>query len=223
MEMRRKRRLARCAAGPLHDYLATPFVDPARECREVEYIALDLETTGLDPQKDQIISFGYLLVRGVRIELGSARHRVIRQACAIPAESAVIHGITDDQAAEGHDLEEVLTELLQALTGRVLIAHHAMIELGFIGAACQRLYGGELLLPAVDTLGQARAAMLRANLPIRGGELRLAALRDRYNLPRYPAHNALSDALAAAELFAAQIEERAGKHKLPLKALLMKQ
>jgi len=50
--------------------------------------------------------------------------------------------------------------------------------------------------------------------------LRLHALSERYNLPRYSAHNALSDALAAAELFLAQVSYGDGKSKAPLRDFL---
>ena len=42
------------------------------------------------------------------------------------------------------------------------------------------------------------------------GALRLGAARERYGLPRYPAHDALTDAIAAAELFLAQVAHRSG-------------
>jgi DNA polymerase-3 subunit epsilon len=44
--------------------------------------------------------------------------------------------------------------------------------------------------------------------------LRLAECRSRYNLPAYPAHNALMDALAAAELLLAQLDHKGKKVRL---------
>jgi DNA polymerase-3 subunit epsilon len=57
-----------------------------------------------------------------------------------------------------------------------------------------------------------------AHRQARDGELRLDALRAAYNLPRYPAHNALSDALATAELFLALLQHQSDE--TPLRALL---
>ena len=48
----------------------------------------------------------------------------------------------------------------------------------------------------------------RRNITVAPKDLRLHGLRERYNLPRYPAHNALSDALSAAELFLAEAAYR---------------
>jgi DNA polymerase-3 subunit epsilon len=223
LDYRRRRRLRTARPGPLRDLLAVPFTPTDRDCRRVEYVAIDLETTGLDPARDEIVSVGFVCLNGLRIDLGSACHRLVRQTRAIPERSAVIHQITDDAAAGGDSLEAVVAELLPVLAGRVLIAHHARVELGFLGAACERLYGGRPLLPVVDTQFLAQRRLERRNQPFAARELRLAALRSRYNLPRYRAHDALSDALAAAELFAAQVAECDTGQPLPLKRFLLPQ
>lgn len=179
-----------------------------------------METTGLDPRKDQMLSVGHVLIRGGRIELASACHRTIRIDRAIPEASAIIHQITDDQAARGEELEAVVAGLLAALTGRVMIAHFAQIERTFLGAACRRLYDRDLLVPVVDTQALALSGFERRNASFKPSDLRLHRLGERYNLPRYRAHNALSDALAAAELFLAQAAYSDTGRPLPLRAFL---
>ncbi len=221
LDYRRRRLHAKCTEGPLQDYLATPFPPTRSDCRETTFIALDLETSGLDPQHDTIISFGWVAMRGLAIDLSTARHRVIRQQCAIPESSAVIHQITDDQAATGYELHDILSEFLPILAGHVLIAHNAQIELGFLDTACRRLLGGRFIAPTVDTCYLARRWYDRRNRHFRSGDLRLANVRTRYNLPQYRAHDALSDALSCAELFAAQLAEHGVNGRLPLKAFLL--
>jgi DNA polymerase III subunit epsilon len=206
-DFRRRRRLAGTPSGPLHDYLAVGFPDKNTASSAVGYLALDLETTGGDPERDQIVSFGWVCVNGGKIELATAQHHVVRVEAAISPGSAVIHQITDDEAGRGCSLEAALGELLKALAGRVLIAHRAETELDFVGRACERIYGGRILIPAVDTLKVAISKTERRQQTPQRGALRLHALRQQYNLPRYRAHNALSDALSAAELFLAQQAE----------------
>ncbi len=221
LDQRRRRALARLPPGPLARYLATPFPDPARDCREVEYLSLDLETSGLDPRRDRIVSLGYVVVRGLTIDLGSATHRIIRPGPDHPLSEAsvVIHQLTDDTVASGDSLFEAFVELFAALQGRVLLAHHAEIECGFIDNVCRKVCGAPLVVPVVDTQWLARRSLERSNRPYNGSSLRLFNLRENYNLPRYNAHNALSDALATAELFTAQLAEREAK-KMPLKDFL---
>ncbi len=208
LDWRRRWRLRRLADCPLRDYLAQPFPRSGLDYRSAQYLAVDLETTGLDPRRDQILSIGWVLVDGNRIRLASARHHLLRVDGEIPADSAVIHQITDDQAARGLELVGALPELLADLAGRVLIAHHARVEIGFLGAACRRLWGKGLLVRTVDTQVVARRLLERRQIPFKASDLRLHALCARYNLPRNCAHNALSDALSAAELFLAQAAHR---------------
>jgi DNA polymerase-3 subunit epsilon len=222
LDHHRRRLAAKSPSGPLQEYLTTPFPTPSSDCRHVEYLALDLETTGLDPARDVILSMGWVVVRGNLVDLSSAQHRLVRPSIDIPESSAVIHMITDDAAAQGEALESALAALLKRLAGRVLIAHHAKMEVGFIKAACARLFNAKFIVPTVDTLKIAKDWLDRRGQTYRSGDLRLDALRARYNLPRYRAHDALSDALAAAELFLAMIAERNSEKTLPLGRFLLR-
>lgn len=196
----RRRRLAAVAPdGALRRYLRTPLPESKTDLRKLPVLALDLETTGGEPARDRILSFGWVGIDAQTIALATARHFLIRSDHPVNPESAVIHRITDDQAAGGQELNVVLGEFLEALSGRVLLAHHAQTEVGFIGAACRRVFGTGIAMPTVDTLQLAAGR----NPNAAPGMLRLEALRRQYGLPRYPVHHALSDAIACGELFLA--------------------
>ncbi|HYN76167.1 MAG TPA: 3'-5' exonuclease [Lamprocystis sp. (in: g-proteobacteria)] len=220
LDWQRRRQLRRAAPGPLRDYLARPLPPKGRDYRATDYLAIDLETTGLDAGRDLILSVGYVVVRGKRIDLGSACHRVVRIDRSIPEASAVIHQITDDQSARGLELVDVLAELLAVMAGKVMIAHHASIECGFLSNACRRLWRAGMPVRVVDTQVLAHRTFERRQTPFKASDLRLHSLGERFNLPRYGAHNALSDALAAAELFLAQAAYRDTGKELPLKEFL---
>jgi DNA polymerase-3 subunit epsilon len=223
LDFRRRRLLRRAAPGPLRDYLATPFPDRSADYRGVGFIALDLETTGLDPRGDEILSIGLVALRGERIDLGTARHYRVATTRAIPERSAVLHRITDDAAARGRPLAEVLPCVLSRLSGSVLLGHHAQTERAFLDAACRRLYGTGFVVPLADTASLIRRWMARRHQVLAAGELRLHALRERYGLPRYRAHDALVDALATAELFCAFVARRDLAGNVPLKLFLTPQ
>ncbi|QEP43824.1 3'-5' exonuclease [Ectothiorhodospiraceae bacterium BW-2] len=217
----RLQRLRHCPTGTaLHHFLSTPFPDPNTPSRQVPIVAIDLETTGLKAKEDDILSIGLLHLNGEIIELQQSLHLLVRPAQAIPEPSAIIHGITDTDAAAGLPLEEALNQILPLIAGRVMLAHHAAMELNFIGRAIEIIYGCRWIVPVIDTEWLARRQMQRRNLPIRRGDLRLATLRQHAQLPLYRAHNALSDALATAELFLVQREQLTGGKDLPLKRLL---
>ncbi len=221
-EFRRKRLLKRLQPGALRDFYAVPFPAPGSDCRELDYVALDLETTGLDPDKDAILSLGWVAIKNMQVDLASAQHRLVKPFLDIPEQSAVIHHITDDQAAAGESLRSVLEELLELLAGKVLIAHHAKVEVGFLRRACEHYFGDGFLMRVVDTQEVARRSLAMRDQVIRSGDLRLPELRERYGLPRYRLHNALSDALAAAELFLAQLAQYDTAKPVALKNFLLK-
>lgn len=221
-DVQRRRMLHKVHDGPLHDYLEVPSADPNSEYNQVEYVALDIETTGLDPRHDDILSVGYVTVSAQGIRLASAEHYIVRSDKRVPEKSAVIHGILDDRVAQGISLAEAMESVLARLAGRVLIAHHAPIERNFLSAACKRLYGQGLKLPAVDTLVLEcqRLTRLQLHTQLKDGDMRLDAVRKRHHLPRYHAHNALCDAIAAAEVFLVLSTEMARSQSLRLRQLL---
>lgn len=201
------------------DFLAAPLPARHADVRELEFVALDLEMTGLDPRRDEIASIGYVVIRHGRICLEQARHQLIQIEGSV-AQSATLHGLVDTDLTDGVPLAEVLTDLLDVLAGRVLVLHHAALDLGFLNVACRRLWDVPLVTRVVDTLALARHRHHHPHREPKEGELRLHAVRSQYGLPRYPAHDALSDALATAELYLALVAHRAGPERLPLRALL---
>lgn len=197
------------AASPVGEFARAGLPSGATAASALRLLAVDVETTGFDPARDQLLSIGFVPVDGHTIRLEGARRIHVRpQAGAEVGVSATIHGLTDDLVAAGVSAREAVDALATALTGRVLLAHHAKIEVGFLGAACRTAYGLELPLRTVDTMELARRALpggwQREPQP---GELRLWTVRERFGLPTYAAHDALQDALACAELYLAQLAE----------------
>lgn len=202
--------------GPLRTYLTTPQPPPQTLATQLPAVALDLETTGLDPSVDHILAVGWVPLDDGGITLAGARHTVVRTSREV-GQSAAIHGLTDDAVAAGRPLAEVLDEVYAALTGRVLVAHHAVIETGFLAAATAAVCQVSPPFVSVDTMTLQRRLTTTAWEPDpRPGSLRLWAARERYGLPTYRAHNALTDAISCAELFLAQTAELAAASTKPV-------
>jgi DNA polymerase III subunit epsilon len=170
-------------------------------------LAVDLETTGLSPARDQVLAVGWVPVDGTRIDLAGARRHVVRQDG--PGEAVTIHGLTHDDLEAGRPLAEVLAELRAALSGRVLLAHYATFDLSFLDAAHRGMGERPDWPPDVCTLELQRRLLVRHGEEPRGA-LRLWRARQRHGLPPAKAHDALGDALACAELYMAQVAELSG-------------
>jgi DNA polymerase-3 subunit epsilon len=210
-DRRRARQLATGSSGALHGYLSHPFPPPSTDHTSLRLLAVDLETTGLDPDHDRIVSIGFVPVDGTSIVLAGAGQLVVRGTTSV-GQSATVHGLTDDTVAAGLELSEALDRLLEALAGRVLLAHHAALEQGFLDVACRRVHGQPLPTLAVDTMALEHRLLTSGwhagrDRDIAQGSLRLSPARERRGLPRYRAHDALTDALACAELYLAQVAE----------------
>lgn len=177
---------------------------PARSTplEELGLLAVDMETTSLDPRTGKIVSIGWVPVNGGVIDLSGAGYTVVRGAKV--AEDAHVHLLTQDKVDAGEEREVAMKQLRKALNGRALLAHFAPVEVGFIEAASKEIFGQVPRLRVVDTFAIERRHMERMGTYPRGEDLRLPRVRARYGLPRYGNHNALSDALACAELYLAQ-------------------
>jgi DNA polymerase-3 subunit epsilon len=213
----RRQLAARRASGALAELLRQG-PPPRVDWREQNYPALDIESPGLDPQRDQIVGIGWVRLERASVLVGSARQELVAGEDGV-GQSATIHQITDSARQGGRPLGDVLDELLPQLESRILVLHHAPLDLGLLRTACRRLYGAALTWPHVDTLQAERERYARRGQHPGPGELRLGACRARYGLPDYPAHDALTDALATAELFLAQAVHQAGAARLPTQRL----
>ena len=188
---------------------------------DVPLLAMDFETTGLDPQHDEIVSIGIVPMSLARIQSSASRHWIVRPRGVLNAESVTFHAITHAQIEDAPDLGAILDELLPALAGRVVVVHCAAIERAFLDAALKARLGEGIEFPVIDTMAlearlhRGNKAGLFSGIFARLFErnaaplsIRLADSRARYHLPRYRAHHALTDALATAELLQAQIAHR---------------
>lgn len=179
---------------------------------EVPLIALDIETTGLDSHRHDILSIGLVPFDWRRIALSERRYWVVKPASQLPAESVVFHRLTDTELANAQSFAELLPDLLEALAGRLPVVHFRNIERPFLDHAVTQVTGESLRFPLIDTMA---LEALRHRLPwwqrckrwlgYAPTSIRLHDSRARYGLPLYQGHHALTDALATAELLQAQL------------------
>jgi DNA polymerase-3 subunit epsilon len=178
---------------PRRDRLHLPW-------QAAELAALDFETTGLDPARDRIVSFGVIPILAGRIRFGERSYREVAPAAPLTGRSIVVHGIRPIDVADAPPIEDVRLELREALDRRVVLAWAAHVEAGFLAG----VFGGSPRRWRRRTIDVLRLAVLLDRLEGRsaapGGYL-LEAVADRYGVPTERPHHALDDALTTAELF----------------------
>jgi DNA polymerase III subunit epsilon len=171
--------------------------------REVDFTVVDLETTGLDPASDEIISFATVTVSGARITLADATHELVRPKRMPGADTIRIHGLRETDLVDAPPLEDLLDRLLAALAGRAPVAHVAAVEWGFLGSALASR-GLELDEPWIDTAALDRERRRLRRLPAADSDpVGLSDAARSLRLPVHRPHHADGDALTTAQLFIA--------------------
>lgn len=169
--------------------------------RSARFVAIDVETTGLDPRSDEVISFAAVPVEDARIVAGGVVRGLVRPTAAPPGSSVEIHGLRAADLAAAPPPDEALLPLAAALTGRTPVAHAAWVEGSFLRPRLRPL-GYRMPRRILDT-----AMLWRALCIERGqadpGPRPLAELARQLGLPAHRVHSAEGDALTTAQVFLA--------------------
>ena len=151
-----------------------------------EYVAFDLETTGLSSANDRIIEIGAVVMKNGE-ELDRFQTFVDPQR---PLEKKIVEltGITDEMLKGAPKIEEVLPEFLKFIGNRVLVAHNSDFDTGFIRAECAR-QGLPYTYTAADTL------ILSQNMLPQLNKFKLDIVSNALSLPDFNHHRAADDAV----------------------------
>ncbi|WP_117234640.1 3'-5' exonuclease [Vibrio maerlii] len=196
----------------LVDFYSKELPAPNTPLSEIEFIAMDFETTGLESKKDGILTIGTVPFNLNRVFLNRAKHWTVRPRQQLDEESVVIHGITHNDILDAPDLSEVIEEVLNEMSGKIMVVHYQRIEREFLAHALMERYKEGIEFPVLDTMEiesiiqkKVTGGILNRLKGAQPGSVRLAQSRRRYGLPDYTPHHALTDAIATAELLQAQI------------------
>jgi DNA polymerase III subunit epsilon len=174
---------------------------PETPWRDADLCAIDLETTGLDAGRDEIISFATIPIEGGRVHLAGGVYRVVRPERMPEAETIRIHGLRPEDLAAAGPIGDVLDELVEAISGRALVVHVAGVERGFLRPLLKDA-GSELRNPFIDTAELATRVRFEEDGPARR-PIALTQLARELGLPVHRPHEADGDALTTAQAFLA--------------------
>ena len=160
-----------------------------------EFIAFDLETTGLHPVFARIVEIGAVRFRGDGTVLDSFQ-QLVDPRCEISTGAMAVNGITNEMVIGQPLIEEVLPGFADFIGNVpvVMMAYNAGFDMSFIAVAYSRLGMKKPLYPVVDCLALAR---YRLNLP----SYKLEAVGRYLRLVDKARHRALEDALLLKDIF----------------------
>ncbi|MCU0446510.1 MAG: 3'-5' exonuclease [Microscillaceae bacterium] len=185
---------------------------------ESRFVVFDTETTGLDPQKDYILSIGAVALYQNKIEVADSLEIFLKNESTGNQESIAIHQILPQETRSGCSETEALAEFISFIRGDVLVAHLASFDVQMVSKTLKNFCHLPLLNPFLDTIHLAKRldGISSWDETIRGGEYTLDRLCEQYQIEFATRHNAAADALATAELLQVLLQKA---HRRGIKTL----
>jgi len=168
--------------------------------RDLSFVVFDSETTGLNPQQDDVVQLGAVRIVNGRIIPSETFETLVNPGRPIPPGSTKVHGVDDDMVADAPTFSEACTGFHAFTQDAVIIAHNAPFDMAFLHRQTPHT-GLRFDNPVLDTVHISAAVF--------GGsaEHTLDAICDRLDveIPEALRHTALGDAMATAEAFVAML------------------
>jgi DNA polymerase III subunit epsilon len=161
----------------------------------LDFASLDFEATGLDFERDTIISFGIVPISQARIDVGGSVYELVDPGDVAPSpESVTVHGLRPVDLRGAPPLAAARAALAAGLDGRYLVTWWAPVE----AALLAKVFGLEpksWMKRAIDVRNLVLALEPRAT------GITLTGAAEKFGVPVASPHHALDDALVTAQLF----------------------
>jgi len=182
----------------MEGYLINDDVSITYKCENLnlddEYIVFDIETTGLNSHKDDIIEIGAVKIRNRKVV--DSFSTFVHTDKNLPAKIIELTSITDDMLVGQPDITTALTEFLSFVgENGVLVAHNANFDVSFIKDKAKFNLNMEYDSPVIDTLELSKALMKEVK------NHKLNTLTKKLGIKLENHHRAVDDANATAQLF----------------------
>jgi len=201
-------RMARRDLQPLAraNLASLDHLDRSCKVRHCRYVVVDLETTGLDVERDRIVSVGAVRIEDGRILLGQVFDELVNPGRRIPLASTRIHGITKEMVRHARSEEDVCTDFMAFLGRDIIVAHHARFDLHFLNRVMRNMHGFPLQNLVLDTVPLCRTIVFPPHpypygIDLNSMQFSLDAVAKHFAIDIQGRHTALGDAMATAMIF----------------------
>ena len=165
---------------------------------EAKFVVLDVESNGLDPQKDKILSIGAVTFSDNQIDVSNSFELFLEQS-EFSSEAVLIHGILKNGNLEKISEQEAMKKLVGYIDNKIIVGHSITFDIAIINETLKKYVDDKLQNKYLDTVNLYKR--------LKGGDYKdsnptsLDILSDEFNIPKSDRHNAAGDAMITAILF----------------------
>ena len=158
---------------------------------DTEFVAFDIETTGLNAMNDRMTEIGAVIFSGGEIK--EVFNTFVDPKMHIPPDITQLTGIRDSDVAGAPDEREAMEKFIEFIGERPIIAHNAHFDVGFMSAAANR-QGLKFSPVFLDTLALSQALLPELK------RFKLDIVSNHLGLPQFNHHRASDDAMVVARM-----------------------
>ena len=165
-----------------------------------ELVVLDTETTGLNPQKDEILSIGAVIIRDNKIVMNQSFECFVKPSANISKESIKIHHIRECDLSEAIEVEDAIRQLLDFIGNRPIVGYYIDFDHKMISKYTKQIIGSTLPQPTIE-LSSMYYKRYRKSSSYEFVDLHFDTIMNALKLPFLGKHDALNDAIMSAMIY----------------------
>ena len=172
------------------------------ECLEKdEFICFDCETTGLDPEIDDIVSIGAVLIKNNTIVSSKKFVRFVKpKFCSLSEAAIKVHHIRECDLEDAFDIDDVVLEFLDFVGNRPLVGYFLDFDMKMVNKYLKPLLGINLPNKTYEVSSIYHDFKMEL-IPQGFIDLRFNTILDELELPSFGVHDSFNDALMTAMIF----------------------
>ncbi len=166
-----------------------------------EYICFDCETTGLNPEIDDIVSIGAVLIKDNTIVSSKRFVRYVKpKFCSLNESSIKVHHIRECDLEDALDIDDVILEFLDFIGNRTLVGYFLNFDINMVNKYLKPKIGINLPNKTIEVSEIYHDFKIEL-IPQGFIDLRFNSILEELDIPAFGVHDSFNDALMTAMIF----------------------
>jgi len=180
-----------------------------------EVVSLDCETSGFNILADDVVSIAAIKIRGSQLLTSQAFRAIVRPGAAMEASAIKVHHLREQDVAHARPMRQVLPDLLRFIGNRPLVGYWIAFDVRMLNKYLFSMLNIHLPNRLIDVSELYYERKYGNAPPGTAIDLRYASILADLGLPALPQHDAMNDAVGAAEMYVILKDKRARGVRIP--------